>query len=103
VEYIGEVRFLLLRDYAGALAAYQQAERMGFQDMSLLDQIYWRMARLGELCGAEPATVARYYLKIIQETPRSGRVYESVQRLKTIQREHPGMDIEIPGEDVRNP
>ncbi len=90
-QYIGDAYFRPLQDYKNALQAYEKVDKLGWTDQGNQGPWYWRCAQLAErfLDQPEPEIAAKYYAKIIIETPNSGKAYESMQALRRLNKPVP--------------
>jgi len=83
-QYIGDAYFRPLADYENALRAYENVDRLGWTDQGNQGPWYWRAAQLAERFLDKPDIAAKYYAKIIMETPNSGKAYESMESLRRL-------------------
>ncbi|MGF1632914.1 MAG: tetratricopeptide repeat protein [Phycisphaerae bacterium] len=94
-QYLGDSYFSRLGDEPAALEAYLKAVDVGLIDIVQAGKIYWRTAVLAERAGRPEVAIA-FYQRIITETPRSGRAYESQLALKRLREETDDPSIAIP-------
>jgi len=79
----GDAYFMPLEDWKNALRCYEQVDRIGWIDPANSGPWFWRCARIAEKLG-ETKTAIKYYTKIINEAPNSGKGYASVLALKRL-------------------
>jgi len=79
----GDAYFMPLEDWKNALRCYEQVNRIGWVDPANSAPWFWRCARIAEKLG-ENKTAVKYYTKIINEAPNSGKGYASVLALKRL-------------------
>lgn len=94
-QTIGFVQWSFLRNAETALAAYLRADELGLQDTINAGRTFWTIATLAEQTG-KLETAVKFHRKIVIETPRSGRAYESRLVLKRLKAENPSMSIDVP-------
>ncbi len=100
-QYAGDADFRPLDDYKNALRCYEEVDKLGWVDKGNQGPWYWRCAQLAERELKLPDVAAKYYTKIIVETPNSGKAYESIQALKRLNKPIPAspmFDISTPVE-----
>lgn len=96
-EFVGEQYMGLPDKPAEAHDAFRQALELGPASSSNLARFLWRLARLADEDLNRPDLTVEYLLRILRETPRTGRVWEASQWLKRIKATEPGFaDLEIP-------
>ena len=95
-EAIGWSRLKFQDDAAGAVAAFLKADSLGLVDSSVAGQLYFRIAALADQRTGDLKTAARYYQKVIRETPRSGRAFEAQLALRRLAEAHPDAAIVVP-------
>lgn len=95
-EYLGQVRLVILKDYAGAIHALIRADELGLMDLASAGEVYWNIASVAHHELDDPALAVRYYRKIILETPKSGNAFEAQLALFELRDSHPTMQIEVP-------
>ncbi len=83
-QYTGDAYFRPLADYKNALRCYEEVDRLGWSDKGNQGPWYWRSAQIAERYLDQPDIAAKYYRKIIVETPNSGKAYESILALKRL-------------------
>lgn len=88
-QYAGDSYFRPLADYANALRCYEEVDRLGWVDRGNQGPWYWRCALLAERELNLPDVAAKYYAKIIVETPNSGKAYEAMEALRRMGRPVP--------------
>lgn len=95
-EQLGRMELLDFERPQEALAAFLEAEKIGFSDPSRGGLMLWRIAELARSEGRMEVAV-HYYQKLVREAPSSGRAYEAQMALRKIRKTEPGMDaIVIP-------
>lgn len=82
-QYAGNSYLYPLADDARALDCYLKADTIGLLEEGREGPIYWRMANLADRLGRKDVAI-RYYTRIIQKTPTSGKAYESQLALKRL-------------------
>lgn len=80
-QYAGNTLFWPLQEEKEAIACYLKADAKGLLEEGREGPVYWRIANLAERNGQRDVAV-RYYTKIIEKTPTSGKAYESQLALK---------------------
>lgn len=88
-QYAGDAYFRPLDDYKNALRCYEEVDKLGWVDQGNQGPWYWRCAQIAERKLKLPDVAAKYYAKIIVETPNSGKAYESIQALKRLNKPIP--------------
>lgn len=83
-QYAGDAYFKPLADYRNMLRCYENVDRLGWVDKGNQGAWYWRAAQVAERELKDVDTAARYYTKILVETPTSGKAYESLEALKRL-------------------
>ncbi len=91
-QYIGDAHFFL-EDYRPSLDAYMKADEIGWTDAGNQGPIYWRMAIMADRYLKDIDAAAKYYTKIIVETPYSGKAYEAQIALKGMGRPAPEIKL----------
>lgn len=91
-QYVADTYFFPLNDYKSALAAYDKVDALGWTDRGNEGPWLWRCAVLSEKTG-NPASAIKYYTKIINTTPNSGKAYESSLALKRLGAPVPEINI----------
>ncbi len=81
-QYLGDSYFEPLADYKNALRCYEQVDKLGWIDQGNQGAWYWRIAVMSERYLNDPASAAKYYTKIVKETPNSGKAYEALIALR---------------------
>jgi tetratricopeptide (TPR) repeat protein len=94
--YLGDAWFIRMNDRAKAVACYLKADELGIPVRATVGLLYWRLAVLAESLPDGLDTAIRYYQRIIQISPTSGRAFEAQQALERLRRQHPQRGIEIP-------
>lgn len=85
--YIADVYFLPLMDYKKAIDEYIKADKLGAVDLLQKDLIYWRIARTADKKLGNKAIAKRYYRKIIEQLPDSGRYWQAKTALERLESE----------------
>ncbi len=80
--YIGDSYFEPLKDYRNALDSYIKADTIGFPEPERAGGLYWRMAVIAQRHLNDNQNAEKYYRKIIEITPTSGKAYEAQLALK---------------------
>ncbi len=93
---IGDAYHLSLDDHDTAFQWYLRAAEMGLLNTAQEGNFYWMLASLAEEEDRDVDVAVRYYQKIIQETPRSGRAYEAQLRLAALRERFPERNITVP-------
>ena len=88
-QYAGDSYFRPLADHANALRCYEEVDRLGWGGRGNQGPWYWRCALLAERELNLPDIAAKYYTKIILETPNSGKAYEAMEALQRMGRPVP--------------
>lgn len=83
-QYLGDSYFRPLSDHANALRCYEEVDRLGWVDRGNQGPWYWRCAQLAERYLDRPDVAAKYYAKIITETPKSGKAYQAMLALRRL-------------------
>lgn len=83
-QYLGDSYFRPLADYANAMRCYEQVDRIGWVDRGNQGPWYWRCAQMAERYLDRPDLAAKYYAKIITETPKSGKAYQAMLALRRL-------------------
>jgi tetratricopeptide (TPR) repeat protein len=91
-QYLGDSYFFPLNDPAKSLAAYDQADALGWVDKGNEGPLLWRCAVLAERTSNRDSAV-RYYAKIVTDAPNSGKAYESQLALKRLGAPVPEINI----------
>lgn len=95
-EQLGWMELLDFERPEAALAAFMEAEAIGFSDPSQGGLMLWRIAELARSAGRIGEAV-RFYQKVVREAPSSGRAFEAQRALREIRASVPGMEaIQIP-------
>ncbi|MEM8737042.1 MAG: tetratricopeptide repeat protein [Planctomycetota bacterium] len=95
-EYLGQVHLQITQEPGLAIENYRQADAVGFIEPTVIPSLYWLIAQVSAEQLNDPETAARYYQRIITETPRSGRAFEAQLALGVLAEAHPALEIEIP-------
>lgn len=82
-QYLGDTYFFPLNEFTKSLAAYVNADRLGWLDDADIGRLWWRMANLGEKTSNLTAAIT-FYTRIITDAPTSGKAYESQLALKRL-------------------
>ena len=82
-QYLGNTYFYPVADYPKSLAAYVNADRLGWIDDTDIGRVWWRIAILAERVNDVP-TAVRFYTRITTEAAVSGKAYESQVALKRL-------------------
>ncbi|HEY3593323.1 MAG TPA: tetratricopeptide repeat protein [Polyangiaceae bacterium] len=83
-QYLAETYFFPLKDYQRSLEAYDKVDALGWTEKGLQGPTYWRIARLCDRFLNNRQAAIKYYTKIIDETPNSGKAYESALALRRL-------------------
>lgn len=92
-QYLGDSYFRPLADHANALRCYEETDRLGWTDQGNQGPWYWRCAQLAERYLDRPDIAAKYYAKIITETPKSGKAYQAMLALRRMGRPVPSSPL----------
>lgn len=76
-QYLGDTYFFPLASYRRSLECYARADDIGFLEKGRQGPVYWRMAVMADRHLGDREEAAKYYTKIITETPTSGKAYEA--------------------------
>lgn len=106
-QYLGDSYYIplskLVRDdekqkqaYRKCLESYQKAEALGWMQRGRQGGIYWRMAVIADRYLHDAPLAAKYYGKIILETPNSGKAYESQLAIRRLNNENPNLNAPVP-------
>lgn len=82
--------------YRKSLDAYQKAESIGWMQRGRQGPIYWRMAVMADRYLHDASLAAKYYTKIIVETPNSGKAYEAQLAIRRLNTENPTLNAPVP-------
>jgi tetratricopeptide (TPR) repeat protein len=88
-QYVADTYFIPLGDAANAVRCYEQVDKLGWTDKGNQGPSYWRISQLAERELKQPDLAAKYYAKIITETPNSGKAYEAMVALQRLGRPVP--------------
>ncbi len=105
-QYLGDTYFLPLSTsariagdtekmkqyYAKSLACYDKVNSIGWTDAGNQGPILWRCAVMSEAIGNTPSAI-KYYTLIINQTPTSGKAYESQLALRRLGAPAPEIDL----------
>ncbi len=105
-QYLGDTYFLPLSTsalnagdsekmkqfYAKSLACYDKVNTLGWTDAGNQGPILWRCAVMSEAIGNTPSAI-KYYTQIIDQTPTSGKAFESQLALKRLGAPVPEIDL----------
>lgn len=80
--YIGDTCLNPLNEYQNSLDSYIKADTIGFPEPERAGRLYWRMAVIAETHLDDKTNAEKYYRKIIEITPTSGKAYEAQLALK---------------------
>jgi tetratricopeptide (TPR) repeat protein len=83
-QYLADTYFFPLRDYRRAFHAYDTVDALGWTEKGLQGPAYWRVAQMSERLLKNREAAVKYYTKIINETPNSGKAYESQLALRRL-------------------
>jgi len=83
-QYLAETYFFPLNDYQRSLEAYEKVDELGWADQGLQGKFYWRIAQMSERFLKNRDAAIKFYNKIIDETPNSGKLYEAQLALKRL-------------------
>jgi tetratricopeptide (TPR) repeat protein len=83
-QYLAETYFFPLNDYQRSLEAYEKVDELGWADQGLQGKYYWRIAQMSERFLKNRDAAIKFYNKIIDETPSSGKLYEAQLGLKRL-------------------
>lgn len=92
-QYAGDAYFKPLKDYKNMIRCYERVDQLGWVDKGNQGPWYWRAAQVAERYLNDHDVAAKYYRKIILETPTSGKAYESMEALKRLGRPVPETTI----------
>jgi tetratricopeptide (TPR) repeat protein len=92
-QYLGDSYFRPLADYDNAIRCYEQTDRLGWVDAGNQGPWYWRCAQIAERHLNRPDLAAKYYSKIIVETPKSGKAYQAMLALRRLGRPVPSSPL----------
>lgn len=106
-QYLGDTYFMplskVVKDdkerltfYRRSVESYQKAETIGWMQRGRQGGIYWRMAVIADRYLHDAPLAAKYYGKIIIETPNSGKAYESQLAIRRLNTENPGLNAPVP-------
>lgn len=82
--------------YRKCVDAYQKAESIGWLQKGRQGGIYWRVAVIADRYLHDAPLAAKYYAKIIIETPSSGKAYESQLAIRRLNSENPTLNAPVP-------
>jgi tetratricopeptide (TPR) repeat protein len=83
-EYLASTYFFPLKDYGQSLYAYEKVDALGWTEKGLQGKYYWRIAQMSDRFLHNRDAAVKYYTKIIEETPNSGKAYESELALRRL-------------------
>ena len=76
-QYLGDTYFFPLASYRQSLECYARADGIGFLEKGREGPVYWRMAAMADRHLADREEAVKYYTRIIERTPTSGKAYEA--------------------------
>jgi tetratricopeptide (TPR) repeat protein len=94
--FLGEKYWTYLKDGERSFAAFERALEIGLVEQARIWQVYWRMAELAERELGQPLTAAAYFRRIVEETPRSPRIFEARRAYERIQARFPDELEDLP-------
>jgi tetratricopeptide (TPR) repeat protein len=83
-QYLADTYFFPLKKYQLALDAYEMVDSLGWTENGLQGPQYWRIAQMSERFLKNRGVAIKYYTKIINETPNSGKAYEAQLALRRL-------------------
>jgi tetratricopeptide (TPR) repeat protein len=83
-EYTGNSYFQPLNDPKNAMRCWENCDRIGWIDPANQGPAFWRAAQVAERQLKEPKIAAKYYRKIILDTPTSGKAYQAALALQAM-------------------
>ena len=98
-HYLGDTYMYPLEDYKSSLDCYERADNLGLLEKGREGPVYWRMAVLADRMLQDRARAVRYYTKIVEVVPTSGKAYEAQLALKRLGAPVPEIHI-FPDEKV---
>jgi tetratricopeptide (TPR) repeat protein len=93
-QYLAETYFFPVQDYRRALEAYDKVDALGWTEKGFQGGTYWRIAQMSEQWLKDRDAAIKYYTKIIQEIPSSGKAYESQLALRRLGAPAPRLEHE---------
>ncbi|MCC5806415.1 MAG: hypothetical protein JJU00_08825 [Opitutales bacterium] len=87
--FLGDKYWHYLEDAEKAFASFERAIALGLVERARAWHTYWRMAWMAERYLDDPLGAAVYYAKIVEETPRSPRVHESLAAYARLREQFP--------------
>lgn len=88
-NFLGESYWRLLQDAQKSHDAFWRSEQLGSTELARRWMVYWRMAWLAQHELGEPAKAIQHYQWIIDNAPRSPRIYEARMAIQDILEDHP--------------
>ena len=92
-QYVGDTYWRPLADPENALRAYEEVDKLGWPDKGNQGPWYWKAATLADQYLRKPEIAAKYYTKIITETPNSGKAYDAILGLRRLNKPVPPNNI----------